>query len=99
MSSGRTLWHELVARYDRGVDEVRAMQRTWESLRPFVDEERYAKTERFLEIQLQEAGWWRDACLAYFQDVNGLPLPEGVRPPERSLEEYKALEFPYAPGH
>ena len=99
MSSGRTLWEELVARYDHGVEEVRAMQRTWASLRSFVDEARFAKTEQFLTIQLNEATWWRDACLAYFQAVNGLPFPEGTRQPERSLEEYEALEFPYAPGH
>jgi alpha-glucuronidase len=99
MSSGSTLWNELIARYDRGVEEVRAMQRTWESLRSYVDRERFGKTQRFLEIQLNEAIWWRDACLAYFQSINGLPFPEGARMPEKTLEEYKALEFPYAPGH
>ncbi|MEJ2255600.1 MAG: hypothetical protein P8X98_01110 [Woeseiaceae bacterium] len=99
MSSGRTLWNELIARYDRGVEEVRAMQRTWESLRSYVDRERFGKTQQFLEIQLNEAIWWRDACLAYFQSINGLPFPDGTREPARSLEEYRSLEFPYAPGH
>jgi alpha-glucuronidase len=99
MSSGRTLWHELIARYDHGVEEVRAMQRTWESLRSYVDEERFEKTRRFMDVQLNEATWWRDACLAYFQSINGLPFPDGMRVPARPLEEYRSLEFPYAPGN
>ena len=35
----------------------------------------YIFTRQFLEIQHKEATWWRDACLAYFQSVNG-PLSE-----------------------
>jgi alpha-glucuronidase len=52
-----------------------------------------------LAIQKREAEWWRDACLAYFMSVSGRPLPAGTRPPARSLEEYQAIENPYAPGH
>jgi alpha-glucuronidase len=37
--------------------------------------------------------------VAYFQAVSGRPLPDGVRPPERTLEYYESLEFPYAPGN
>jgi alpha-glucuronidase len=99
MQSGRSLWHELIARYDHGVAEVEAMQAAWENLQPFVDDERFEKTRRFLAIQLNEARWWRDACLAYFQDVSGLSFPDGVRPPEKTLDEYRSMEFPLAPGH
>lgn len=98
MRSGRTLWEELIAHYDRGVAAVGEMQDTWASLERFVDQERFEKTQRFLGVQAREARWWRDACVAYFQAVSGLSLPDGVRPPERSLEYYKSLEFPYAPG-
>ena len=31
--------------------------------------------------------------------ANGLPLPNGVRPPEHSLEHYRSLTFPEAPGN
>jgi alpha-glucuronidase len=99
MRSGKTLWEELVARYDRGVAEVEAMQATWATLEAYVDAERFAKTRAFLAIQADEARWWRDACLAYFMAQSGLDLPAGARPPAESLEYYQALEFPYAPGN
>ena len=98
MASGRTLWEELVARYDRGIAEVEAMRAAWADLQPFVDAERFAKTRDFLDIQLREARWWRDASLAYFMQRSGRQLPPGTRPPAESLEYYRSLEFPHAPG-
>jgi alpha-glucuronidase len=98
LRSGATLWEELVARYDRGIAEVEAMRAAWSDLQPFVDAERFAKTLDFLDIQLREARWWRDACLAYFMHQSGRELPPGTRPPAESLEHYRSLEFPYPPG-
>ncbi|HEV6964303.1 alpha-glucuronidase family glycosyl hydrolase, partial [Roseateles sp.] len=98
MPSGRTLWAELVARYDAGVAEVDDMGRRWAALRGEVDGERHAEVAAYLAVQAKEARWWRDACLAYFQSASGLPLPPGVRPPEHDLAFYKALRFPFAPG-
>jgi alpha-glucuronidase len=97
-SSGRTLWDELVHRYSRGVAQVERMQSTWTGLRGQVDAERHHQVDRFLAIQRDEAQWWRDASIAYFQTFSGLPLAEGEAPPAHSLEYYKALEFPHAPG-
>jgi alpha-glucuronidase len=99
MRSGKTLWQELVAHYDHGVAEVEAIATGWAALQPYVDAERFAKTRDFLAIQLREARWWRDACLAYFSAVSGLALPPGARPPAQALEYYEALTFPFAPGH
>lgn len=99
MPSGRSLWEELVARYDRGVSEVVAMQAEWAKLEALVDPIRYKEVTDFLAIQHKEATWWRDACLAYFSDISGRALPPGVRPPAHSLEHYKAIQFPFAPGH
>jgi alpha-glucuronidase len=98
LKSGRTLWHELVRHYDHGVEVVSQSRRTWEAQRRFVDAERFAQVAAFLAIQEQEARWWRDACVAYFQQINGLPLPEGAAAPAHPLEHYRSLEFPYAPG-
>lgn len=98
MQDGSTLWEALVRHYDRGVESVKAMQALWEQMAPYVDGERFTKAQTFLEIQLREAQWWRDACLAYFMDVSGRALPAGVRAPEYSLEYYKSLVFPHAPG-
>lgn len=99
MRSGGTLWEELLAHYDKGVAEVEAMRAAWTSLESHVDQERFTKTAQYLDIQLEEARWWRDACVAYFTRQSGRNLPKGVRPPKRSLEYYMSLEFPYAPGN
>jgi alpha-glucuronidase len=97
--SGRNLWDELVYRYTRGVDLVREMEQTWQAQAPYVDPERHAEVTSFLRIQEQEAKWWRDASIAYFQQFSKRPLPAGFAPPEHPLDYYKSLEFPYAPGH
>jgi alpha-glucuronidase len=96
--SGRPLWDELVHRYDRGVDYVRGMRTTWDGLAGEIDAERHAQVAAFLAIQEKEAQWWRDASIAYFQTFSRRPLPEGHAPPPQSLEYYKALAFPFAPG-
>jgi alpha-glucuronidase len=99
LDDGKTLWTSLIDRYDRGVAEVERMQKTWSGLADYVDAERFRKVEDYLAIQLREARWWRDACIAYFEYVSGKPLPAGTRPPAESLEYYRGLEFPYAPGN
>jgi alpha-glucuronidase len=52
-----------------------------------------------LKIEQSEARWWCDTSLAFWQSVNGLPLPAGTRVPKNSLEHYHILIFPEAPGH
>jgi alpha-glucuronidase len=98
MSSGRTLWEEMLFHYDRGVSAVSQMRQTWNRQKNRVDAERFAQVAAFLAIQEQEAQWWRDACIAYFQSVSKRPLPAGVQPPAHPLEYYQSLKFPYAPG-
>jgi alpha-glucuronidase len=99
MDSGRTLWEELVYRYNRGVEVVRAMQQTWTSLEGMIDQERYNQIAAFLAIQEKEAVWWRDASLRYFQTFSGQPIPDTYEQPAHSLDYYQNLSFPYAPGH
>lgn len=98
MSDQRTLWEHLVERYDRGVASVTTMQSEWETLQLEIDKTRHRQISQFLEIQSEEARWWRDASLAYWMSVNGRALTEGARLPDRSLEDYKSMSFPYAPG-
>jgi alpha-glucuronidase len=99
MHSGRTLWDELVYRYTHGVDVVRDMSKTWDDVGPLVDAGRRDQVAAFLRIQEKEARWWRDACIAYFQSISQRPIQSGLPPPEHSLDYYKALSFPYAPGN
>ncbi len=98
LTSGRTLWDELVHRHGRGVAYVSRMRATWNSVREHIDPERHAQVAAFLAIQEKEARWWRDASVACFQTFARRPLPPGEPPPLRTLDEYRAMEFPFAPG-
>jgi len=98
MRSGRTLWEEMLARYDRGVRTVEEMRRQWSALKPLVDPTRHCEVESNLRVQETEARWWRDASIAYWQSISGLPLPGGTVPPQRPLEWYKSLHYETVPG-
>ena len=74
------------------------MHRDWAELAGFVDAERHDQVAHYLAIQVREARWWRNACLAYFKERSGAPWPDGVEPPPHSLEYYRSLNFPHAPG-
>jgi len=97
LSSGRTVWAELVHRYSVGVDSVRAMQREWKSVRPAIDPERFAEVDSFLSIQAREARWWRDASLSYFQTFSKMPIRAPYEQPQHPLEYYEKLRCPADP--
>ncbi|WP_111642565.1 alpha-glucuronidase family glycosyl hydrolase [Marinimicrobium alkaliphilum] len=92
MNSGRTLWEELVYKYDKGVQQVKDMQARWAEVEGLIDEQRYQHVKALLEIQLRDAIRWRDSCVLYFQSVNGLAMPTGAREAQNTLEHYKMLE-------
>jgi alpha-glucuronidase len=96
--SGKTLWESLVEHYDRGVAAAIELGKRWDALKGHVDARRHAETATLLRVQEREALWWRDACIAYFQSINGLAMPPGTTAPALSLAEYKSRVFPYAPG-
>jgi alpha-glucuronidase len=98
LSTGRTLWEEMLHRYDRGVASVSRWQQQWAALAGQVDAGRHDEVAAMLAVQAREARWWRNASIAYWQSINRLPLPAGVAPPEHSLAYYQSLQFPYAPG-
>jgi alpha-glucuronidase len=97
LGSGKTLWQELVRHYYAGVDSVRSMRRTWESVKPSIDSARFADVQGFLEIQEKEAIWWRDAALQYFQTFSRRPIPPGLERPAHPLAFYEALRCPPYP--
>ena len=99
LASGDTVWNTLVHHYDRGVAAVGDMQRTWAAMAPYVDADRFAEARTFLDIQHNEAKWWRDASIAYFGSISHQPLPSGAVQPDHRLDYYEALTFPFAPGH
>lgn len=98
LSSGRTLWEELCRQYHQGASEAGGLRAKWDSIKEHIDEERFNQLSMHLEIQEKEAKWWRDACLSYFQAFSKMEIPPGLEQPEHSLEYYRQLAFPYAPG-
>lgn len=98
MKSGRSLWDELCYKYYAGVDSVRWMQRAWNNMKGLIDDERFEQVKMLLTIQEKEAVWWRNACVLYFQTFSKMPIPQGFEQPDKSLEYYESLQFPYAPG-
>lgn len=87
MHSGKTLWDELCHKYDIGVKAVREMQRTWDAMEPYVDQQRFADVQRKLRTQERDAVWWHDACLLYFQTFSKLPIPTDVERPVHNLDD------------
>ena len=99
LKNGQTLWNGLALKYQEGVNQVAAMQNVWNKTQQYVDEERFKEVQMLLEIQHKEAKWWRDACLLYFQQYSKKELPLGVEKPTQSLDYFKSLKFPFAPGN
>ncbi|MCB9266616.1 MAG: alpha-glucuronidase, partial [Lewinellaceae bacterium] len=98
LSTGRTLWEELCLHYHQGAAEVGRLKKKWESIKEFIDKERYRQVSMHLEIQEKEARWWRDACLSYFRAFSEMEIPSGLEQPGHTLEYYRSLAYPYAPG-
>jgi len=97
MRSGRTLWAEMVDRYNSGVDTVKSMRRTWGSLDGRIDAQRFGDVQGFLAIQEREAKWWRDAAIQYFGTFSRRPIPEGYEKPAHTLDYYMKVRCPADP--
>ncbi|HEX6464040.1 MAG TPA: alpha-glucuronidase family glycosyl hydrolase, partial [Vicinamibacterales bacterium] len=67
LSSGRTVWDEIVRLYDLGVDQAQGFVATWMTVKGSVDDERYAAVLAKLQHQAADAAAWRDNCLNYFR--------------------------------
>ncbi len=72
MKNGQTLWHNLRAHYDRGVEAVESYLPVWQSLRDEetahgdADGSRWRRVDALLREQAANAREWRDTCLGYF---------------------------------
>jgi alpha-glucuronidase len=98
MKSGNNLWEELCYQYYEGAERAGKMQDTWKDLQAFVDKQRFEQVAMLLKIQHDEAIWWRNACLLYFRTFSKMPIPARYEKPGKTLEYYKNLRFPFAPG-
>ncbi len=94
MKSGRTLWEELCMHYDRGVQKVRSFQKIWDKAEPYVDSHRFHDVQSRLKIQVRDAIWWKDACLLYFQQFSGMPIPYDIERPVHELKDLQKVHLP-----
>ncbi len=83
---GETLWDRLCHKYDEGVRTAEGFVRTWELLKPYIDEERYMTLKVKFDRQAKDAWWWRDACLLYFQTFSKMPFPKDCPPARHDLQ-------------
>lgn len=99
MKSGLSLWEELCHQYYTGAERVRGMHLKWALLKQYIDKDRHEQIDMLLKIQYDEAIWWRNACLLYFQTFSKMPIPSIYEQPGKTLDYYKSLRFPFAPGN
>jgi alpha-glucuronidase len=99
MKNGNQFWDELCYQYNEGVNGVRKMQKQWQTINSNVNLDQHHQVTQLLQVQLNDAIWWRDACLQYFQTFSKLPLPKGYPLPAHDLKYYQSLNFPFAPGN
>jgi len=98
LSSGLNLWEELCQKYYSGAQQVANMQQTWEQMEGYIDHERFIQVKQLLQIQANEAIWWRNAMLLYFQTFSKKAIPGEYEQPNHTLEYYESLKFNYVPG-
>ena len=93
MKNGNTLWEELCYKYSEGVDQARGFQSVWDRMQPYVDADTFAEVQGKLKQQTRDAMWWRDACLLYFQEFSGMPIPSELERPVYDLEDMKQFRI------
>lgn len=94
LKSGRTMWEELCYKYDHGVQQVKGFQKVWDRVGKYIDTQRYNETRTHLMIQVRDAIWWKDACLLYFQQFSGKPIPYDIDRPIHCLDELEKIHLP-----
>lgn len=99
MKSGESLWESLCRHYYKGAEEVAGMQAVWAAQRNKVDDVVFREVADLLAVQYEEAELWRDACVLYFQQFSGMPIPAGLPQPEHPLSYYENLHYHFVPGN
>lgn len=98
LSSGNTLWNEIVGHYYAGADAVKGMQQTWDKMNGKIDKVQFDEVKQLLAVQADEAKWWRNSCVLYFQSFSKMPIPSKYEQPDHTLAYYRSLQFHGVPG-
>ena len=93
MKNGTTLWESLCRHYDKGVQQTKSFQKTWDSIKGHIDNDRFYQVQSLLKTQTRDAIWWKDACLLYFQEFSQLPFPSDMESPIHDLDELKKVNL------
>jgi alpha-glucuronidase len=86
MKSGCILWDELCYTYDKGLNEVRQFQKTWDKVQLYIDTQRFLEVQSKLRRQSRDAQVWKDGCLLYFQQFSKRPIPFDIERPVYDLD-------------
>jgi alpha-glucuronidase len=62
-------------------------------MKPYIDAERFSAVQGKLKIQQEDAVWWKDACLQYFQTFSKRPIPAEIEKPVHKLEDLKKIKL------
>ena len=90
MRSGRTMWKELCYHYGHGLAVAEEYAKTWDECKPYIDPKLWNDVARRLKIQKEDARWWHDACLLYFQEFSKMPIPQETK---LSLDEMQKFHL------
>jgi alpha-glucuronidase len=93
MKSGNTLWYELCYHYNTGLNQARSFQKTWETMKPYLDIERFTHVQNKLKQQCNNAQIWKDGCLLYFQQFSKMPIPASVEQPVHNLKDLMKMDM------
>lgn len=74
MKNGHTMWSELCRHYDRGLTMTNHFLASWKRLEPYVDKSLWCDVNNRLTIQRDDARWWHDGCLLYFQQYSKMDI-------------------------
>jgi len=93
LKSGNSLWDEICLHYDKGLQQVRGFQKTWDKVQQYVDADRFVEVQVKLRNQSQNAQLWKDGCLLYFQQFSRKPIPYNLERPIHNLQDVMELDF------
>jgi alpha-glucuronidase len=100
LHSGETVIQYIYDSHYRGASEAEGLVHEWESLKSYIDDERYTRVDSRLEYQAGHAIVWRDAVCSWFRRTSGIPdvrgraghFPGRFEAEKMELEGYQVVE-------
>ncbi len=72
LKSGKTVIQHIYDSHNDGVEQVKYYLKQWQSLRGFIDDERFGQVSNKLKQQVGFAEEWRDSINTYFYKLSGI---------------------------